>query len=146
MTRYPLDEPSPHQSTSRQSYTYDVDDIPYSARNASHLASIAEKKRLWWRSATINALFIGLWYAGFSSFRPGYCNVLCSFVYARFSFATVLSVYNKWMFSADHFGFPFPLFVTTMHMLVQFVLAALIRNIWPNRFRPECSPSRADYM
>jgi solute carrier family 35, member C2 len=69
---------------------------------------------------------------------------LC-FVVCRFSFAIILSVYNKWMFSAEHFAFPFPLFVTTMHMFVQFVLATLIRNIWPKRFRPENTPSRMDY-
>jgi solute carrier family 35 protein C2 len=66
MTRpeqYSLDEPLTRSSTSQQSYVYDVDDIPYSTREDSHLASIAEKKRLWWRNATINTLFIGSWYA-----------------------------------------------------------------------------------
>ena len=67
-------------------------------------------------------------------------------VESRFCFATVLSVYNKWMFSAEHFGFPYPLFVTTMHMFVQFILATLIRNIWPKRFRPQNAPSRVNYM
>lgn len=109
---------------SSTSYSYDVDDASYFTGEGTHLASIAEKKRLWWRNATINTLFIGSW----------------------FSFATVLSVYNKWMFSAEHFGFPFPLFVTTMHMFVQFVLATLIRNIWPKRFRPQNTPSRSDYV
>jgi hypothetical protein len=49
------------------------------------------------------------------------------------------------MFSPEHFGFPYPLFVTTLHMFVQFVLAALLRVIWPERFRPERSPTREDY-
>ena len=26
-----------------------------------HLASIAEKKRLWWKNAVLNALFIAIW-------------------------------------------------------------------------------------
>ncbi|THG96174.1 hypothetical protein EW026_g5607 [Hermanssonia centrifuga] len=63
-----------------------VDDI--------HIATVEEKKRRWWRNALINSLFIGSW----------------------FVFAMVLSLYNKWMFSPEHFGFPFPLFVTTMHI------------------------------
>ncbi|KAJ3497150.1 hypothetical protein NLJ89_g10390 [Agrocybe chaxingu] len=105
----------------RQSYE---EEIPRDAYHEGvHIASVAEKKRLWWRNAIINALFIASW----------------------FLFATLLSVYNKWMFSADHFGFPAPLFVTTMHMFVQFALASALRTIWPQRFRPKSSPSREDY-
>ncbi|KAJ7931644.1 TPT-domain-containing protein [Mycena leptocephala] len=43
------------------------------------------------------------------------------------------------------FGFPYPLFVTAMHFFVQFALAALLRAIWPQRFRPAHSPTAADY-
>ena len=64
---------------------------------------------------------------------------------SRFLFSTVLSLYNKWMFSPAYFGFPYPLFVTSLHMFVQFILAAAIRSIWPQHFRPEHSPTRADY-
>lgn len=88
-----------------------------------HIASLAEKKRIWWRTAIINACFIASW----------------------FVFATVLSLYNKWMFSPDLFGFPFPLFVTTLHMFVQFVLAAALRVCFSHHFRPERSPSIKDY-
>ncbi|GJE95834.1 triose-phosphate transporter family-domain-containing protein [Phanerochaete sordida] len=88
-----------------------------------HLATLEEKKARWWRNAFINAAFIASWYF----------------------FATILSVYNKWMFSHDHFGFPFPLFVTMMHMYVQFALAASLRALWPRRFRAEHLPSRRDY-
>lgn len=63
----------------------------------------------------------------------------------RFFFATVISVYNKWMFSPQRFGFPSPLFVTTVHMFIQFMLAATIRFLWPRHFRPEYDPSPADY-
>ncbi|PSR84406.1 hypothetical protein PHLCEN_2v5443 [Hermanssonia centrifuga] len=93
-----------------------VDDI--------HIATVEEKKRRWWRNALINSLFIGSW----------------------FVFAMVLSLYNKWMFSSEHFGFPFPLFVTTMHMCVQFVIATALRTIWPHYFRPKHSPGREDYV
>ncbi|KAI0633289.1 TPT-domain-containing protein [Trametes polyzona] len=89
-----------------------------------HLASLAEKKRLWWTNALINLLFIASW----------------------FFFATLISVYNKWMFSPEHYGFPSPLFVTTIHMWVQFALAAMLRFTMPHRFRPEQSPSRRDYV
>ena len=67
-------------------------------------------------------------------------------VTCRFIFATILSLYNKWMFSPEHFGFPYPLFVTTLHMFVQFVLAAGFRVIWPKRFKPERNPAKYDYV
>ncbi|KAI0695942.1 triose-phosphate transporter family-domain-containing protein [Cerioporus squamosus] len=89
-----------------------------------HVASLAEKKRLWWTNALVNSLFIAAW----------------------FLFATLLSLYNKWMFSPDRYGFPSPLFVTTAHMWVQFSLAALLRYALPRHFRPEQSPSRQDYI
>ncbi|KAF9528514.1 triose-phosphate transporter family-domain-containing protein [Crepidotus variabilis] len=88
-----------------------------------HLASLLEKKRLWLRNAIVNAMFIASW----------------------FFFAMLLSVYNKWMFSANHYGFPAPLFVTTMHMWIQFILAAVLRYAWPRTFRPAHKPSRKDY-
>ncbi|PBK81994.1 TPT-domain-containing protein [Armillaria gallica] len=89
----------------------------------SHLASTEEKKRRWWRNAVLNVLFIASW----------------------FFFATILSVYNKWMFSDKHMNFRFPLFVTTLHMFVQFALSAVLRVVWPHRFRPERSPQLEDY-
>src|SRR5579862_8103453 len=42
------------------------------------------------------------------------------------------------MFSPDHLNFHFPLFTTSMHMLVQFSLASLILYLFP-RFRPQHS-------
>ncbi|KAK0226184.1 triose-phosphate transporter family-domain-containing protein [Armillaria fumosa] len=93
------------------------------AEEPLHLASTEEKKCRWWRNAVLNVLFIASW----------------------FFFATVLSVYNKWMFSDKHMNFRFPLFVTTLHMFVQFVLSAVLRAVWPHRFRPERSPQLEDY-
>ncbi|XP_006460905.1 hypothetical protein AGABI2DRAFT_70443 [Agaricus bisporus var. bisporus H97] len=92
-------------------------------QSSAHLATLVEKKRLWWRNALTNTIFILSW----------------------FLFATILSVYNKWMFSKDRYGFPAPLFVTTMHMFVQFVLAAFLRFTWPSRFRPVQVPTRVEY-
>jgi solute carrier family 35 protein C2 len=58
----------------------------------------------------------------------------------------MISLYNKWMFSPDHFGFPYPLLVTTFHMFVQFTLASCLRYMLPSRFKPDRSPGRRDYM
>ncbi|TFL04803.1 triose-phosphate transporter family-domain-containing protein [Pterulicium gracile] len=88
-----------------------------------HIASTEEKKRLWRKNALINALFIAAW----------------------FTFSTIISVYNKWMFSKEHYDFPYPLFVTTVHMFIQFILAALLRFLWPRKFRPKQSPTTRDY-
>ncbi|QRW00780.1 Triose-phosphate Transporter family [Ceratobasidium sp. AG-Ba] len=82
-----------------------------------------QRRRKWWRDATINSLFIATW----------------------FGFATILSIYNKWMFSGDKFGFPSPLFVTAMHMVMQFVLAALARTVFPNTFGSPYSPTLKQY-
>lgn len=102
------------------------------------LASREEKKRLWWRNALINILFIAAWYV---------CIHLNYHLlkHSRFLFATILSVYNKWMFAEKYMHFPAPLFVTTLHMFVQFALAAIVRAIWPRRFRPDRTPSLPDY-
>jgi len=64
----------------------------------------------------------------------------------RFTLALLLSLYNKWMFAPEHFGFPLPLFVTMLHMFVQAILASLLRFGWPRRFRPEYDPSKEDYL
>lgn len=63
----------------------------------------------------------------------------------RFGFATLLSVYNKWMFSPQYYGFPAPLFVTTVHMIVQFLFAGLFRYLWPARFKPAHNPTPIEY-
>ncbi|KZV71146.1 TPT-domain-containing protein [Peniophora sp. CONT] len=86
--------------------------------------SVAERKRLWWRNAVINGSAILAW----------------------FVFALILQMYNKWMFSPDRFGFPFPLFVTMLHMFVQWLFAALLRYAWPHKFRSELSPTRGGYL
>lgn len=46
--------------------------------------------------------------------------------------------YNKWMFDKNKLNFSFPLFTTSMHMLVQFALAALVLYFIPG-FRPQAS-------
>jgi solute carrier family 35 protein C2 len=70
------------------------------------------------RNIVINTILILLWY----------------------TFSICISVYNKWMFSAGKNGldFHFPLFTTSLHMLVQFSLASLVLFFMP-RFRPQAS-------
>lgn len=40
--------------------------------------------------------------------------------------------YNKWMFSGDRLNFPFPLFTTSLHMLVQFCLSSIVLFFVPS--------------
>ncbi|MCJ1473403.1 Triose-phosphate Transporter [Lambiella insularis] len=65
------------------------------------------------KSSAVNAILIALWYL----------------------FSLSISIYNKWMFSPEHLNFHFPLFTTSMHMLVQFSLASTVLYFIP-RFRP----------
>ncbi len=64
---------------------------------------------------------------------------------ARFFLATLLSVYNKCMFSPDQFGFVWPFFVTSLHMSTQFAMSAFVRFMWPKQFCPPYKPSLAAY-
>ncbi|KAH7118928.1 triose-phosphate transporter family-domain-containing protein [Dendryphion nanum] len=70
-------------------------------------------------SMLINVVLIGLWYL----------------------FSISISVYNKWMFKQDKGDgktehiFPFPLFTTCLHMIVQFSLSSLVLLLIPS-FRP----------
>ncbi|KAG9023940.1 Triose-phosphate Transporter [Tulasnella sp. JGI-2019a] len=100
---------------------FDADEF---ASAATYNISPEAKRRAWWREAIINLLYIAAW----------------------FSFATLLSMYNKWMFSPNYFNFPFPLFVTTTHMAVQFSLAFGIRSLWPHLFNPPGRPTVKEYV
>ncbi|KAF2487413.1 triose-phosphate transporter family-domain-containing protein [Neohortaea acidophila] len=69
------------------------------------------------KNVLLNAVLIGLWY----------------------TFSISISVYNKWMFSGENLDFPYPLFTTSLHMLVQFALAASVLYFLPH-YRPGNSP------
>lgn len=86
-----------------------------------------------YRSMLINGVLICLWYA----------NAILSckewrLTYHRYFFSISISVYNKWMFKVDKGDgatqniFPFPLFTTCLHMLVQFSLASLVLFLVPS--------------
>lgn len=83
----------------------------------------AVQRREYIRSSIVNLFFILAWYV----------------------FATLLSLYNKWMFSPDHLNFPFPLFVTSTHMIMQFLMAGLTMSLIPS-LRPKQLPSFKDYV
>lgn len=55
----------------------------------------------------------------------------------------IIPQYNKWMFSEDDVVFPFPLFTTSLHMLVQLLLAALILYFVPS-LRPKQQPNSSE--
>ncbi|EOD48554.1 putative transporter C22E12.01 [Neofusicoccum parvum] len=70
------------------------------------------------QSSLINVCLIGLWYL----------------------FSISISIYNKWMFAKSddknqNLNFPFPLFTTCLHMIVQFTLASSVLYFLP-QFRP----------
>lgn len=46
--------------------------------------------------------------------------------------------YNKWMFGSKDLNFHFPLFTTSLHMVVQFILSSLILLVFPS-LRPSTS-------
>ncbi|KAG2236630.1 hypothetical protein INT48_000185 [Thamnidium elegans] len=75
------------------------------------------------KSSAINLFWILMWYI----------------------FATILSVYNKWMFSAEYYGFQYPLFVTSFHMIVQFTFSGTSLLLVP-KLRPKKRPSVSDYL
>ncbi|KAL7781707.1 triose-phosphate transporter family domain-containing protein [Trichoderma afarasin] len=53
-------------------------------------------------------------------------------------FSLSISLYNKWMFDEDRLNFAFPLFTTSMHMVVQFILSGLVLFFIPS-LRPQKS-------
>lgn len=73
------------------------------------------------KTLATNAILIGLWYL----------------------FSLSISLYNKWMFDSERLDFPFPLFTTSMHMLVQFTLATLVLYFVPS-LRPNNAPHSSD--
>ena len=67
--------------------------------------------------------------------------IISGLILLWYTFSLVLSLYNKWMFAPAHLNFPFPLFVTSMHMLMQFILS--LATLW---LFPSLRPKREDYL
>jgi solute carrier family 35 protein C2 len=68
----------------------------------------AEKSIVW--TLAVNCMLILLWYL----------------------FSLSISLYNKWMFDKKRLNFAFPLFSTSMHMLVQFILSGMVLFFVPS--------------
>jgi hypothetical protein len=62
--------------------------------------------------------------------------VILSLILLWYTFSLLLSLYNKWMFAPDHLDFPFPLFVTGLHMMIQFIMSGIVLWCFP-QFRPK---------
>ncbi|CDW93686.1 hypothetical protein [Sporisorium scitamineum] len=71
--------------------------------------TLSERRDAYWKAAIVNVLLILSWY----------------------TFSTLISVYNKWMFSTDKKNFSYPLFVTSFHMLMQFLLSSSAMKLFP---------------
>ncbi|KAB5536353.1 solute carrier family 35 member C2 [Coniochaeta sp. 2T2.1] len=77
------------------------------------------------KKSMVNLMLIGLWY----------------------TFSLSISIYNKWMFDSTKLNFPFPMFTTSVHMLVQFSLASSVLYFIPslrptNGYKPDMGQSR----
>ena len=89
-----------------------------------------------WRAVLGNAGLVGLWYLFSISIT-----VVSPFDGMWRTALLTDGQYNKWMFqqkngeSASTSVFPFPLFTTCIHMVVQFCLATLVLHFVP-RYRP----------
>lgn len=55
-----------------------------------------------------------------------------SLILLWYLFSLSISLYNKWMFSKDNLNFAFPLFTTSMHMVVQFILSGVVLYFVPS--------------
>ncbi|KAI9598627.1 triose-phosphate transporter family-domain-containing protein [Syncephalis fuscata] len=54
------------------------------------------------------------------------------FILCWYTLSTFLSLYNKWMFDPNKYGFHYPLYTTSMHQIIQFVLSLICLAIWPH--------------
>jgi len=61
--------------------------------------------------------------------------IVISLILIWFILSLMLSLYNKWMFAPGEFDFPFPLFITAMHMVTQFCLSGVVLY-WIPKMRP----------
>ncbi|KAG8532629.1 uncharacterized protein KY384_002506 [Bacidia gigantensis] len=78
----------------------------------SHASQLGQKTadRTVIRELFLNSLLVGSWYL----------------------FSLSISIYNKWMFTPKYLDFHFPLFTTSLHMLVQLGLATLVLYFVPH--------------
>ncbi|EGF79900.1 hypothetical protein BATDEDRAFT_16815 [Batrachochytrium dendrobatidis JAM81] len=63
-----------------------------------------------------------------------------------FTVSISLHMLNKWMFSKEHFAFPFPVFTTMFQMIIQFGLSGLIMVTALPKLLPDKIPRAYDYL
>ncbi|SGY60425.1 BQ5605_C007g04429 [Microbotryum silenes-dioicae] len=139
--------PSPSTSTpTRATGSHFEGGAPRRAQPLS--AAEASRRRVeWWRRAAVNAVFIAAWSV---HAPPDHFDVeptlteRSTTLPLRYSFSSAISVYNKWMFSKEHYNFPYPLFVTSFHMLVQWSLSAIALSMTA-RLRSKNRPGLKDF-
>ena len=118
--------------------------VPLDVRIAGDTTITKEAKKLAdqhvLKGLLVNALLIALWY--FFSLSISIVSITSK---RSLGFPTNLGLqYNKWMFGSDHLDFHFPLFTTSLHMLVQFSLASLVLLVRPNLRPKPPSPNISD--
>ncbi|KYK55518.1 nucleotide-sugar transporter [Drechmeria coniospora] len=62
--------------------------------------------------------------------------ITCTFILLWYIFSLSISLYNKWMFDKNNLNFQFPLFTTSLHMVIQFFLAGAVLYFIPS-LRPQ---------
>lgn len=68
------------------------------------------------------------------------------YILGWYTLALGLSVYNKWLFGKETFAFPFPLFCTMVHMMIQFCCSFTVLTFISPQYRPTRRPSLHDYL
>ena len=116
------------------------DDLDARIAGEGKLAQSDSADKLVIRNLLINAALIGLWYLFSLSI-----SIVSTFGPCCRTQVLTRPQYNKWMFSSDHLDFHFPLFTTSLHMLVQFFLASLLLAVIPS-LRPHPTPVLAGPM
>ncbi|CAO1621515.1 unnamed protein product [Jaminaea pallidilutea] len=66
--------------------------------------------------------------------------VVVALILSWFFFSMLISVYNKWMFDPEKRNLPYPIFVTSLHMAVQFSIAAMLLAVFDRTGRIELLP------
>lgn len=94
------------------------------------------------RRIAINVLLVLMWYLlslaiSLVRFLPSPCQFSPLSQIAEANYQQ----YNKWMFDKNRLNFAFPLFTTSMHMIVQFALSALVLYFIPSLRPPSAQNS-----
>lgn len=70
--------------------------------------------------------------------------VVVALILSWYFFSMLISVYNKWMFDPKKRNLPFPIFVTSIHMVVQFSIASSLLAIFDRTNKIKLIPRKPD--